>query len=65
MVCQKVHKQSRIKVMVKIQSLIHLYIFSQKNEDVGNAEMLVSTPAQIIFSFGCCLETNTTSVKQM
>ena len=51
--------------MVKIQSLIRLYIFSQNNEDVGNAEMLVSTPAQIIFSFGCCLETNTTSVKQM
>jgi len=36
--------------MVKKQSLIRLYIFSQKNEDVGNAEMLVSTPAQVIFS---------------
>ena len=29
-VCQKVHKQGRIKVMVRIQSLIHHYIFSQR-----------------------------------
>ena len=35
MVCQKVHKQRRIKVMVNIQSLIHPYIFSQKSKDVG------------------------------
>ena len=35
MVCQKVHKQGRIKVMVSIQSLIHPYIFSQRSKDVG------------------------------
>ena len=32
MVCQKVHKQGRIKVMVNIQSLIHPYIFAQKSK---------------------------------
>ena len=35
MVCQKVHKQGRIKVMVNIQSLIHPYIFSQRGKGVG------------------------------
>ena len=35
MASQKVHKQGRIEVMVHIQSLIHPYIFSQKNKDVG------------------------------
>ena len=30
MACQKVHKQGTIKVMVSIQSLIHLYIFLQE-----------------------------------
>ena len=35
MMCQKVHKQGRIKVMVSIQSLIHPYIFSQRSKDVG------------------------------
>jgi len=35
MSCQKVHEQDRIEVMVKIQSLIHSYIFSQNSKDVG------------------------------
>ena len=35
MASQKVHKQGRIELMVHIQSLIHPYIFSQKNKDVG------------------------------
>ena len=35
MVCQKVRKQGRIKVMVSTQSLIHPYIFSQRSKDVG------------------------------
>ena len=35
MVCQKVHHQGRIKVMVNIQSLIHPNVFSQKSKDVG------------------------------
>ena len=35
LVCQKVHKQGKTKVMVNIQSIIHPYTFAQTSKEVG------------------------------
>ena len=51
MVCQNVHKQGRIKVMVIIQSFIHPYIFTQKSKDVGTGLCILT----FTFIFPCVL----------